>query len=165
MITFSIFKKTHLPTFRAWLNQDHIKAHWQETGDDSELENKFFVDLPARGIRCFIIENGNREVGFIQYYEAAKVGGGWWPHEKPGVFGVDLLIGDKSETGRGLGPEIIRHFIEFIKTREPSVKSFIIDPDPTNHRAIRAFEKAGFVREREITTPGGPALLMRRGPP
>ncbi len=38
----------------------------------------------------------------------------------------------------------------------------MIDPRPDNPRAIRAYEKAGFVPQHEIVTPDGPALLMIR---
>ena len=38
----------------------------------------------------------------------------------------------------------------------------ITDPDPGNARAIRAYEKAGFRKERLVDTPNGPALLMFR---
>jgi aminoglycoside 6'-N-acetyltransferase len=40
----------------------------------------------------------------------------------------------------------------------------VIDPDPGNERAIRAYAKAGFCRDRVIDTPDGPALLMVRNP-
>jgi aminoglycoside 6'-N-acetyltransferase len=40
----------------------------------------------------------------------------------------------------------------------------ITDPDPANARAIRAYEKAGFVRDRMVDTPDGIALLMVRNP-
>jgi aminoglycoside 6'-N-acetyltransferase len=36
----------------------------------------------------------------------------------------------------------------------------VINPDPANARAIRAYEKAGFRPERIIDTPDGAALLM-----
>ena len=38
----------------------------------------------------------------------------------------------------------------------------VLDPEPDNARAIRAYEKAGFVRDRIVDTPDGPALLMWR---
>jgi aminoglycoside 6'-N-acetyltransferase len=38
----------------------------------------------------------------------------------------------------------------------------VTDPDPANQRAIRAYENAGFARDRMVDTPVGPALLMRR---
>jgi aminoglycoside 6'-N-acetyltransferase len=40
----------------------------------------------------------------------------------------------------------------------------ITDPDPANARALRAYEKAGFRRDREVDTPDGRALLMLRNP-
>ena len=36
------------------------------------------------------------------------------------------------------------------------------DPDPTNARAIRAYEKAGFAPRPLVDTPDGIALLMVR---
>jgi aminoglycoside 6'-N-acetyltransferase len=36
----------------------------------------------------------------------------------------------------------------------------VIDPDPANARAIRAYEKAGFSKDRVVDTPDGPAMLM-----
>jgi len=38
----------------------------------------------------------------------------------------------------------------------------VVDPDPDNVRAIRAYEKAGFVRDRLVDTPDGISLLMVR---
>ena len=49
------------------------------------------------------------------------------------------------------------------------VLSCIVDPtdvtglvNPVNIRAVRAYERAGFTRERMVDTPDGPALLMVR---
>jgi len=36
----------------------------------------------------------------------------------------------------------------------------LTDPDPTNARAIRAYERAGFRKDRMVDTPDGRALLM-----
>ena len=38
----------------------------------------------------------------------------------------------------------------------------MIDPDPRNARAIRSYVKAGFRRDRLVSTPDGEALLMVR---
>jgi aminoglycoside 6'-N-acetyltransferase len=40
----------------------------------------------------------------------------------------------------------------------------VTDPDPENGRAVRAYAKAGFQRDRLVDTPDGPALLMVRNP-
>ena len=41
----------------------------------------------------------------------------------------------------------------------------VIDPDPGNPRAIRAYEKAGFAAFDTRTSIYGPALMMRRDAP
>jgi aminoglycoside 6'-N-acetyltransferase len=38
----------------------------------------------------------------------------------------------------------------------------VTDPDPSNLRAVRAYEKAGFRKDREVDTPDGRALIMVR---
>ena len=61
---------------------------------------------------------------------------------------------------RGHGSAFIRAFAErLLANGTPRV---VIDPDPANARAIRAYEKAGFERDRIVDTPDGPALLMVR---
>jgi len=61
---------------------------------------------------------------------------------------------------RGHGSAFIRVFIDgLLASGTPRV---ITDPDPANARAIRAYEKAGFRRDRLVSTPDGEALLMVR---
>ncbi|MES3037311.1 MAG: GNAT family N-acetyltransferase [Bdellovibrionota bacterium] len=161
MFNFLPFSENHLPHLRHWLNQEHVKKFWQESSNDQKLSEKFLIELPRRGVWPFVIEHKNREIGYIQYYDATKVGDGWWLNETSGTFGIDLMIGQPELLGQGIGPQVITEFISFTRKREPTVESIIIDPDPNNKIAIRAFEKAGFRTESEIETPGGPALLMR----
>jgi aminoglycoside 6'-N-acetyltransferase len=61
---------------------------------------------------------------------------------------------------QGHGSAFIRAFIDrLLAAGAPRV---ITDPDPANARAIRAYEKAGFRRDRLVDTPDGVALLMVR---
>jgi aminoglycoside 6'-N-acetyltransferase len=61
---------------------------------------------------------------------------------------------------RGHGSRFISHFVdELLSTGTPRV---ITDPAAENSRAIRAYEKAGFVRHRLVETADGPAVLMVR---
>ncbi len=45
---------------------------------------------------------------------------------------------------------------------QPGVTRIITDPSPTNLRAIRCYEKAGFVKCGVISTPDGAAMLMEK---
>ena len=161
MIKFTIFQEKHVPLFRFWLHQDHVKRFWQESENEAELKEKMLVRLAERSVQSFIITKDSVEIGYIQYYDAKKVGERWWPNEQPGTFGIDVVIGSFSHVGLGLGPAVIKEFITFLKEKEPGITSIIIDPSPDNDRAIKAFAKAGFQPEGPIKTPGGDALLMR----
>jgi aminoglycoside 6'-N-acetyltransferase len=63
---------------------------------------------------------------------------------------------------RGHGSALIRAFVD--GRLAGGAPRIVTDPDPTNHRAIRAYENAGFERDRMVDTPDGPALLMVRNP-
>jgi aminoglycoside 6'-N-acetyltransferase len=161
---FIPLEKSHLPLMRSWLTKDHVKPYWQEPEDPHKFEEKFLSALPQRGVHAFVIEAGADVIGYIQYYHAPDVGGGWWQNESQRTFGIDVMIGEERFAGKGLGSTLIKEFILFLCVREKNVESIIIDPDPSNKKAIRAFEKAGFQIEREIETPNGKAILMRLYP-
>jgi aminoglycoside 6'-N-acetyltransferase len=53
---------------------------------------------------------------------------------------------------------MIRSFVdERLANGAPRI---VTDPDPANHREVRAYAKAGFEKVRMVDTPDGPALLM-----
>lgn len=163
-VAFKPLKEEHLPILRKWLKEPHVAEFWQETEDENEFREKFLNALPKRGVSPFIIILDATPIGYIQHYEARSIGGGWWPDTKEGTFGIDQFIGDPAMINRGYGTAIIRQFVENL-FQNPSVKEIITDPDPKNHRAIRAYEKVGFLRSGEIKTPGGDALLLCLGRP
>jgi RimJ/RimL family protein N-acetyltransferase len=63
------------------------------------------------------------------------------------------------QLNHGLGTKLVRALVELL-FEDPKVTKIQTDPAPNNLRAIRCYEKAGFVRERLITTPDGPAVYM-----
>lgn len=150
----------HIPLLRQWLKEPHVAEFWQEPEDEAEFRQKYLGKLQERDVRPYIINYNGRPIGYIQDYEAALVGGGWWPNAKPGTFGVDQYIGENEFINKGLGTKIIHLFVSKL-FENPKVQEVITDPDPKNGRAIRAYEKVGFKKVGPITTPGGDAMLMR----
>ena len=63
---------------------------------------------------------------------------------------------------RGHGSALIRAFAD--DRLQQGAPRMVTDPDPANLRAMRAYEKAGFEKDRMVDTPDGPALLMVRNP-
>ncbi len=60
----------------------------------------------------------------------------------------------------GHGSALTRQFADGLLAA--GLPRVVTDPDPSNLRAVRAYEKAGFRRDRMVDTPDGLALLMVR---
>jgi RimJ/RimL family protein N-acetyltransferase len=161
-LKFLPLSEEHIPLLWRWLEEPHVAEYWQEPDcrDQSQLQDKFLSKLPLRGVYPFILYVAGTPIGYFQYYEAQKVGGGWWPDASAGTIGIDQFIGDPKFIGRGLGTKAIRKFAQMILA-STAAQEIITDPDPFNERAINTYKKCGFEPVGEITTPGGEALLMR----
>jgi aminoglycoside 6'-N-acetyltransferase-1b/aminoglycoside 6'-N-acetyltransferase-2 len=128
--------------------------------DLETLERELREDLALGEHESWMITLDERPIGFLQSYNAGRASGDWWLDEDTSTRGIDLFIGDESLIGRGIGPAIVRAWVEKVFVDE-TVTSIIVDPHPDNARSIRCFEKAGFVDEGVLETPDGLALLMR----
>ncbi len=73
-----------------------------------------------------------------------------------GTRGIDQFIGEADMLDRGHGSAFVRSFIDRMMTI--GTPRIITDPDPVNVRAIRAYEKAGFQKDRMIDTSEGRVL-------
>ena len=137
MFTFRPLSERDLPLVREWLARPHVAEWW--SGD---------MWLYDDGTRQYIAELDADPFAYLQVY----VG-------QPGVLGTDQFIGDIANVGRGLGTQLMREVADLVFL-DPNVARIQVDPAPDNARAIRCYEKAGFRRDRTITTVDGPALLM-----
>ena len=80
------------------------------------------------------------------------------------VYDIDQFLADGSRLNQGIGTAMVRAFVDRLLA-VPTTTRVQTDPSPTNKRAIRCYEKAGFTRSREVDTPDGRALLMYRDRP
>ena len=155
--TFRAMTPADMPLIRRWLAAPHVAEWWH---DPETLE---FVggDLNHPDLAQFIVSLDGRSFAYLQSYRL----GDWHVSFGPqpgGTRGLDQFIGEADMLGCGHGSAFIRAFIDQLFAR--GVPRIVIDPSPSNARAIRAYEKAGFVPQDEIVTPDGPALLMIRDP-
>ena len=80
-----------------------------------------------------------------------EAGTGWWEEETdPGVRGIDQSLANASQLGKGLGTKLVRALVELL-FNDPEVTKIQTDPSPSNLRAIRCYEKAGFERQGTVT--------------
>ena len=156
--TFLPMTTADLPLIRRWLGEAHVREWW---GDPDEQFLLVRGDLDEPAMDQFIVLAGERPFGYLQCYELTAWNTGLGPQPE-GTRGIDQFIGESDMIGHGHGPAFIRQFVD-ARFRQ-GLPRMVTDPDPRNARALRAYEKAGFVRDRMVETPDGPALLMVREP-
>lgn len=157
MIEFRPLTADDLPQLEDWLRREHVARWWRDDIDESLTEYRAAIEGRDPTDHYLVLVDG-RAIGMIQTYlvsdyqdweEIVQVG--------PGVAGVDILIGEEDQVGRGLGPQILAQFVRDVVTAD-AVVATVEEP---NRRSWRAFEKAGFRRVRDVEEEGLPHRLMR----
>jgi aminoglycoside 6'-N-acetyltransferase Ib len=161
--SFRPLTRADLPLLHEWLNRPHVAQWWDDQRDLEYVLATFGADLDSPVIRMFISYLDGEPIGYIQVYRVMGADPEWWTEETdPGARGIDQFLANAEQLGQGLGSSMVRQFVAGLFA-DPEVTRVQTDPSPSNGRAIRAYEKAGFRRVGEVVTPDGPALLMRVG--
>jgi aminoglycoside 6'-N-acetyltransferase len=157
VIEFRPLTEDDLPQLEDWLRTEHVARWWRDDINESLAEYRAAIEGRESSDHYVVVADG-RAIGMIQTYlvsdypeweEVVRVG--------PDVAGVDLLIGDQEQIGRGLGPQILAQFVRDVVTASAAVATV----DEANRRSWRAFEKAGFRYVRDVEEDGRPHRLMR----
>ena len=152
-----------LPKIRQWLARPHVREWW---GDPEQQYALISGDLIEPAMDQYVVSTTGSDFGYIQCYDLqcydlTAWNSGFGTHPE-GTRGIDLFIGEPDMIGRGHGSALIRSFAD--DRLQNGAPRIVTDPDPANHRAVRACENAGFEKVRLVDTPDGPALLMVRNP-
>jgi RimJ/RimL family protein N-acetyltransferase len=163
-IDFVPVQPEHYPLLRTWLNAPHMQEWW----GDPETELGYIRDMVEGRdtTRPFLIALDGEPIGYIQYWFIGHHQNAQWVKDNPWLMelpsdaiGVDLSIGDPRKLSRGIGSAALAAFVRML--RDNGHANIIIDPDPDNGRAVRAYSKAGFrpVAHLQGRTEG--VLIMR----
>ena len=153
-----------LPLMRRWLERPHMREWWGEP----ETELGYVRDMieGRDTTRPFIFSLAGEPVGYIQYWFIGHHQNATWIEDHPWLaelpsdaVGVDLSIGDPGTLSRGIGSAVLREFAERLVAQ--GYRTIIIDPDPENGRAVRAYEKAGFRAIPRLLGRSGDTLIMQ----
>lgn len=161
METYSFRRATtaDLPMIRRWLETPAVREWWIDAeGQPADpIEEK---DLTDQNVAMWIVSYLGDPFAFIQDYDPHAWDGHHFGHLPQGSRGMDQFIGEPGMLGHGHGSAFIRaHVDSLMAGGTPAVGT---DPNPDNARAIRAYEKAGFIRCEERATEWGHCVLMER---
>ena len=141
---------------RQWLAAPHVARWWGEV--ESEIAQIREHIRPDSTVNPFIVALDGMPFAYIQSYDLdCEIDHPYAP-QPPKTFGIDQSIGIESLLGKGHGPAMMRAFCDRLFTAGAS--TVITDPETTNEAAIRAYEKAGFAKDRIITSEYGTVWLM-----
>lgn len=143
-----------------WLTEPHVAKWWGPK--DEELED-IEAHIDSISVEPFIVEWNGEPIAYVQSYDPHLEDDHPYQDQPHGTLGIDISIGDPALTGKGHGSRMIAEFVEMLF--EEGAPRIIIDPDPTNLAAIRAYEKAGFAAFDTRESIYGPALMMARDNP
>ncbi|MGQ0672595.1 MAG: GNAT family N-acetyltransferase [Hyphomicrobium sp.] len=166
-IAFERVSHDDLPMLSDWLS----RPHWREWWGDPVIELGYIRDMieGRDGTRPYIFHVDGAAAGYIQAWDIGPHQVEEWSRDNPWLMelpsdavGVDLSIASPDRLSKGLGSAVLRTFAAQLRRQGSS--TIIIDPDPENVRAVRAYRKAGFepVPHLEGRTPG--VLILQYQP-
>lgn len=163
-VTLRLMTERDLPMLHDWLNRPHIVEWWggdaQRPTLDEVLAHYRPRVLAEEAVTPYIAMLDGAPIGYAQSYVALGSGEGWWEDETdPGVRGIDQSLANASLLNHGIGTRLVLALVDLLFA-DPAVTKIQTDPHPSNRRAIRCYEKAGFVQQGVISTPDGPAVYM-----
>jgi RimJ/RimL family protein N-acetyltransferase len=152
---------------QTWLNAPHMREWWGEP----EEELGFIRDMVEGRdtTRPYLITLDGRPVGYIQCWYIGPHQTDEWTGDNPWLLelpadsvGVDLSIGEPDLVSRGIGTAALKTFIAMLRAEGHA--NIVIDPDPKNERAVRAYTKAGFCPVPKLEGRYDDVLIMQFDP-
>ena len=125
-----------------WDTQPHVieaGGAWDEFDWTAEIPR----ELPWREL--LIAEVDGRPVGVLQIIDPAEEEDHYWGEIAAGHRAIDIWIGEPDFLGQGHGTTMMQMAFERC-FRDSAVHSIVIDPLTSNTRAIRFYERLGFVQ-------------------
>jgi aminoglycoside 6'-N-acetyltransferase len=152
-VTFRPLAETDLPDMKRWLEDPDVAAWYRE--DSTVIEalceqyrGMFAGEDPTRG---FVMRIDDLDAGYIQCYViddepdyARQV------RVDAGAVGIDLFIGEPAARNRGYGTVVLRAFLSQVVFGQMGADVAIIAPEPENRRAVRSYEKVGFIGQKTV---------------
>jgi aminoglycoside 6'-N-acetyltransferase len=173
-VSFRRLTDDDLPMLHRWLNEPGVVRWWE--GEDVSWE-KVVEDYGSANdepTEHWIVAVDGRDTAWIQCYALADyaddpddaearawVAACWGAGADHDAAGIDYLIGEPADRGRGVGAAMIRAFVdEVVFGRHPTWTQVLADPHVDNPSSWGALASAGF-RFLGITHGAhGPGRLM-----
>lgn len=129
-----------LSLLRHWDEQTHVIA--SDPNDDWNWEVELARTPTWR--EQLVAEVDGQPIGFVQIIDPAQEETHYWGDVGENKRAIDIWIGGQENLGKGYGTAMMTLALEKCFT-DPRVAEVLIDPLVSNQKAIRFYERMGFV--------------------
>lgn len=133
-----------------WLSNPVVLEYYEgrDRPHDQTLVQQHFYDGADTVTRCVIIYE-SVAIGYIQFYEIDEEEKEEYGYVEfsGNIFGMDQFIGEPPYWNRGIGTRLIKDTVQYLINQNQAAR-IVMDPQAWNARAIRVYEKCGFVKKK-----------------
>ncbi len=154
---FKSLEESDLPLIFQWLSLPHVAQWWRESKDWDIFAKKYRSWISSDDVMQFVVYDDDNPIGYMQWNDVATdpLRKEQYPSK---IYGIDMFIADIGYVGKGYGVQLLKQFIkEQLLPLKP--QKIITDPEITNERAIRCYEKAGFKKTKTDKATDGTKLV------
>lgn len=143
------------PLLAKWLSDPEVLRYYEgrDRPHDLELVRQHYYDEAGDTTACLLLYE-EKPIGYLQFYPLSEENMEHYglkdeegATDKRQVYGMDQFIGETDCWNRGIGTEAIRLTVQYL-IRERQARKIVMDPQAWNARALRVYEKVGFVKRR-----------------
>ncbi|MBE9005166.1 acetyltransferase [Fortiea sp. LEGE XX443] len=136
-----------------WLTDDKVLNFYEGRDNSFSLDRIIETYKPLvmgdEPVNPCLIYYQHLPIGYLQYYSLLHLQETdrqmYHLEQTDNVYGVDLFIGETNYWNQGIGTKILSISINYL-FEVLSADKIVIDPHVDNIRAIRCYEKCGFVK-------------------
>jgi len=146
----SKLREIDIPVLAKWLSDPRVLRYYEgrDRPQTPRMIRRKFLKGGGRErlVRC-IAECRGMKIAYLQFYLANKKE--YELDDAKGVYAMDLFIGEPRLWGKGIGTKLVKMLLSYLHgvKKAPSV---VIDPQVTNKRAVRCYEKCGFKKVKVL---------------
>ncbi|SFM36118.1 aminoglycoside 6'-N-acetyltransferase [Paenibacillus sp. 1_12] len=135
-----------------WLSNPVLLEFYEgrDRPHNKDLVKKHFYEHREEITQC-IIQYNSTAIGYIQFYiiddeEKEKYD---YKDYKGNIYGMDQFIGESDFWNKGIGSLLIQESVNYLIGIKGANK-IVMDPQAWNTRALRVYEKNGFVKKKYL---------------
>ena len=143
-----------------WMNTEHVAAKWQQDWSLARWHGELAEQLDGTHSVPCLVDRAGSALAYVELYRVVRDTLASCYSYDPHDVGVHIAIGEPAGVGHGLGSSLLRELARAVLAADPRCLRVVAEPDVHNTASVRAFEKAGYVRGRDVELPDKIAALM-----